>query len=333
LWSSTPAQTSGNASNLAPGAYFVTVTDAKGCTSPSNSVTVGTTDDDCDNISNVAEGKNAVPPVDTDGDSTPDYLDTDSDNDCIPDSFELTNDQDTDLAGNWRDTDSDDDSIPDAVEAAGSCNNPVDSDGDGIPNFLDLDSDGDGIPDQVEAGPNGANPLDTDGDGTPDYLDLDSDNDGKSDADERGPDGNNPVDTDGDGIPDFRDIDIDGDGILDEYESDTEDCDGDGIPNIMDPDLCDPFIPSGFSPNDDGTNDTWRIRNLQYAAENEVVLVNRWGEVVYRKSQYDNSFDGTPNVKVSTVQGDGRVPDGTYYYIFTDLTHQRQYSGYVFITR
>jgi hypothetical protein len=48
LWSSTPAQTSGNASNLAPGAYFVTVTDANGCTSPSNFVTVGTTDDDCD---------------------------------------------------------------------------------------------------------------------------------------------------------------------------------------------------------------------------------------------------------------------------------------------
>jgi gliding motility-associated-like protein len=332
-WNTTPIQTTATAINLAPGSYLCTVTDALGCLFTSNSVGVGTTDDDCDGIANTTEGKNAVPAIDTDGDTTPDYLDLDSDNDCIPDAFELTADTDNDLAGNWRDVDSDGDNIPDAVEAAGSCTNPVDTDGDGFPDFLDLDSDGDGIPDQVEAGDDGNNPVDTDNDGTPDFRDLDSDNDGKPDAQERGNDGSNPVDTDGDGTPDFRDIDVDGDGILDAFESETEDCDGDGIVDVLDPDLCDPWIPTGFSPNGDMTNDVWNIRNLQYAANNEVVIVNRWGEVVYQVKGYDNTFDGTPNVRVSQTTGDGKLPDGTYYFIFKDLTNNRNYSGYVFITR
>ena len=332
-WNTVPNQTSTTAINLAPGNYQCTVTDANGCVLISTAVLVVSTDDDCDGISNVVEGKNAAPVIDTDNDNTPDYLDLDSDNDCIPDALELVVDTDNDLTGNWRDQDSDGDLIPDAVEAAGSCNNPVDTDGDGQSDYLDLDSDGDGIPDIVEAGNNPSNPVDTDSDGTPDFRDLDSDNDGKPDDQERGVDGGNPVDTDGDGTADFRDIDVDGDGILDAFESETEDCDGDGIPNILDPDLCDPWIPTGFSPNEDQINDTWNIRNLQYAPNNEVVVVNRWGEVVYQKSQYDNTFDGTPNVRVSQVTGDGKLPDGTYYFVFKDLTNKRQYSGYVFITR
>ena len=64
-----------------------------------------------------------------------------------------------------------------------------------------------------------------------------------------------------------------------------------------------------------------------------MTIVNRWGEVVYRREQYDNTWDGTPNVRVSSTSDDGLVPDGTYYYIFNDLTHNRQYTGYVFITK
>jgi gliding motility-associated-like protein len=387
--------------SLAPGTYTLTVTDANGCSTASLNEVVGTTDADCDGITNLIEGSAAPTPTDTDGDGTPDWLDLDSDNDCIPDSYELTVDTDVDGQGDWRDSDSDGDGIPDNVEADGSCANPVDTDNDGIPDFRDLDSDNDGIPDAIEKGPNGSTPLDTDGDGTPDFRELDSDNDGITDEDEvggnpnnpldtdgdgtpdyrdldsdddgipdeveRGPDGSNPIDTDGDGTPDYRetdsdndgisdrdeagsnganpmdtdgdgtpdyrDLDADGDGILDAQESSTEDCDNDGIPNAIDADLCEIWIPQGFSPNADGFNDTWEIKYLQYAAQNTVTIVNRWGEVVYRREQYDNSWDGTPNTRVSGTAEDGRVTDGTYYYIFTDLTHNRQYTGYVFITK
>ena len=69
------------------------------------------------------------------------------------------------------DTDSDNDGIPDAIEAGSDPNNPTDTDGDGTADFIDTDSDNDGISDADEVGdPN--NPNDIDADGIPDYLDA-----------------------------------------------------------------------------------------------------------------------------------------------------------------
>jgi len=82
---------------------------------------------------------------DTDGDGTPDYLDTDSDNDGILD-----------------------------INEAGSPAGSRDSDGDGIPDYRETDSDGDGLLDTVEdvngngvvdAGETDPTKFDTDGDG------------------------------------------------------------------------------------------------------------------------------------------------------------------------
>ena len=173
-------------------------------------------------------------------DTTPDYLDTDSDGDGIDDSIEagtiatapsfsdpdgsvndpLTGDlRNTDSASDvdFRNLDADNDGIPDSVEGT------ADTDGDGTPNYLDTDSDGDGIDDSIET------IVDTDGDGLPDYLDLDSDSDGLSDFDEGIADANadgtadvlQPIDLDGDGIGDIFDIDDDNDGILDVVENDA----------------------------------------------------------------------------------------------------------------
>jgi gliding motility-associated-like protein len=93
------------------------------------------------------------------------------------------------------------------------------------------------------------------------------------------------------------------------------------------------IIPEGFSPNNDGYNDTWEIRNLVYAPNNELVVVNRWGETVYRMVNYNNTFDGTPNVSTSGVSGDGILPEGTYYFLFFDRTNNQQFDGYVFIAK
>jgi gliding motility-associated-like protein len=64
-------------------------------------------------------------------------------------------------------------------------------------------------------------------------------------------------------------------------------------------------IPSGFSPNGDGLNDTWEILpNLTVVfPKAELTIFNRWGSQVYYKSGYDNTWAAE------------KLPDGTYYYL------------------
>jgi len=197
-------------------------------------------DEDGDTITDFQEGRFAMGgPVDTDGDGTPDYLDTDSDGDGISDAIEAGDasvssppvDSDFDGTPDFRDADSDDNGILDAIEGAG------DTDGDGRPAFRDWDNDGDGINDDAEIGPDPAMPFDSDGDGIPDYEEIDSDGDTIADAYET------LVDTDGDGLPDVRDLDSDRDGYTDAEEAgdadlatDPVDTDADTIPDFRDPD-------------------------------------------------------------------------------------------------
>ena len=245
------------------------------------------TDSDGDGIPDSVEGT-----ADTDGDGIPNYLDTDSDGDGIPDSVEGTTDTDGDGIPNYLDTDSDGDGIPDSEEGT------TDTDGDGIPNYLDPDSDGDGIPDSEEG------TDDTDGDGIPNYLDPDSDGDGIPDSEE------GTGDTDGDGIPNYLDPDSDNDGISDEDEGET-DADGDGIPDYLDPDS-DGLLPNQiFTPNGDGQNDTFIINGIEAYPNNNLIIYNRWGNVVYEKAGYKNEWDGISNLR---KVGSSSLPVGTYYY-------------------
>jgi hypothetical protein len=100
-------------------------------------------DADCDGINDEIEaGATLTNLVDTDGDTYPDYIDTDSDGDGINDSVEGTTDSDGDGTPNYKDTDSDGDGINDSTEGT------TDSDGDGLPNYLDTTDD---TPDNMTA--------------------------------------------------------------------------------------------------------------------------------------------------------------------------------------
>ncbi|MBN1583309.1 MAG: hypothetical protein JXA89_21545 [Anaerolineae bacterium] len=225
-------------------------------------------DMDNDGILNEVEvGSDPHNPVDTDGDGTPDYLDTDSDdpeNNGIPDAVEVGDpddpvDTDGDGVPDYQDENTDGDGIPDEVEAGDDPNHPVDTDGDGLPDYRDQDSDNDGIPDSVEAGDDPENPVDSDGDGIPDYVDENSDNDDIPDSVEAGDDPGNPVDSDGDGIPDYVDEDSDNDGIPDSVEAGDDpenpaDTDGDGIPDYVDEDSDNDGIPDEVEAGDDPEN-------------------------------------------------------------------------------
>lgn len=67
------------------------------------------------------------------------------------------------------------------------------------------------------------------------------------------------------------------------------------------------FIPGGITPNGDGVNDNWYIRWLYKYPDNEVIIVNRWEDIVYRAEPYNNDWYGTYNNQ--------DLPEGTYYYI------------------
>jgi len=69
--------------------------------------------------------------------------------------------------------------------------------------------------------------------------------------------------------------------------------------------LCVP-LHAGFTPNADGTNDTWQIPCL-LLFDNEVEVYNRWGQQVFSAVNYDGTWDGT-----SSNQD---LPAATYYYV------------------
>lgn len=90
----------------------------------------------------------------------------------------------------------------------------------------------------------------------------------------------------------------------------------------------------GISPNQDGNNDYWRIRGINDYPDNKVSVFNRWGNVVFETTGYDNIntvFDGKANKSGSW--GSGELPDGTYYYTIDLGDGSPPLSGYLVLKR
>lgn len=275
-----------------------------------------------------------LPRVDRDGDGTPDYRDTDSDNDGIPDVTELLG---ADVDGDGRldaFVDLNGNGLHDGVDAAlgGTPLTAIDSDGDGIANHHDLDSDGDGLTDALEAGATPALPRNSDGAGKADFLDIDSDDDGLPDnieaqstlgyvapsgvdADGDGLDdaydantssrdvllstGLNPVNTDGADTPDYIDTDSDNDGLSDLVEGQRgsflgSDADGDGLDDGFD------NVP-GWDVNDNIVNPATGLPD-----GNGNALTG--GDVDYRELTDDSDGDGIGDLLDGDDDNDG-IPD------------------------
>lgn len=80
---------------------------------------------------------------------------------------------------------------------------------------------------------------------------------------------------------------------------------------------------SGFSPDGDGENDTFRIIGAESYPNNSLVIFNKWGEEVYAAAAYDNTWDGTDENGEPLVS-----EDNVYYYVFNDGEGEI-YSGYL----
>lgn len=69
-------------------------------------------------------------------------------------------------------------------------------------------------------------------------------------------------------------------------------------------------MPSGFTPNGDGANDTFIIHGLESFARNRFQVMNRWGGMVLDIPNYRNDWDGT------NMNGEP-LANGTYFVLLT----------------
>lgn len=90
------------------------------------------------------------------------------------------------------------------------------------------------------------------------------------------------------------------------------------------------MAPEVFTPNSDGYNDRYIINNLDRYSNNHFVVFNRWGNKVYEKSNYDNSWDGTSNSRYT--MGNKPLPVGVYYYVLK-YANNRIKKGGLFLER
>jgi trimeric autotransporter adhesin len=94
---------------------------------------------------------------------------------------------------------------------------------------------------------------------------------------------------------------------------------------------CDPliFVPSAFTPDNDGINDAWRpsVRNV---VDYELLVFNRWGDILFTTNDPEQYWMGNDQ------GGEHFVPDGVYLYRLsysTDKLEAGNITGHVVVIR
>ena len=184
-----------------------------------------------------------------------------------------------------------------------------------------LDCDGDGVTNGQELtdGTNPTNPCESDPTHitttlSASFLNGDCDDDGLSNGEEMGSNVNQPNDSDGNGIPDYLEA------------------------NTNSPSVDDLEIFNAVTPNGNGDNDVFVIRNIQNYPNNTVTIFNRWGVVVYEIEGYGQNgkyFKGISEGRI-TINKNEELPIGTYFYILRYVNNQgvsKERSGYLYLNK
>ncbi len=86
-----------------------------------------------------------------------------------------------------------------------------------------------------------------------------------------------------------------------------------------------PVFYTVFTPNSDGNNDTWYIGNNDKFPENKLQIYNRYGQLLFSKTSYQNDWNGK--------YFGNELPAGTYFYIYDTKTEAGKFNGSVTIIR
>ena len=90
------------------------------------------------------------------------------------------------------------------------------------------------------------------------------------------------------------------------------------------------FIPEGFSPDDDGSNDVFAIYGLK-GQRVTLKVFNRWGNLVYESDNYGNDWNGT--CTTGWILTGERLPESTYYYLVQIEGENETRKGYLTLWR
>src|SRR5690606_11505771 len=95
---------------------------------------------------------------------------------------------------------------------------------------------------------------------------------------------------------------------------------------------CPPYVPQGFSPNDDGANDWFNIQGLYDIFERHQLLIyNRYGTLIF-EGDNATAWDGKANRGLNNL---GKLlPNGTYYYVLhLNDPNYKSMVGWVYLNR
>jgi gliding motility-associated-like protein len=86
-------------------------------------------------------------------------------------------------------------------------------------------------------------------------------------------------------------------------------------------------FPKVITPNGDGKNDTWIIRNIDLYPDAEILIFTRWGKLIFRtKNPLANPWDGT-------FDNGKKVPTDSYHYILYLNDGSEPRSGVISVIR
>lgn len=86
-------------------------------------------------------------------------------------------------------------------------------------------------------------------------------------------------------------------------------------------------IYTGFTPNNDGDNDTWKIKHIEKFPDNQVSVFNARGNLVFQTKGYKNDWRGT------LKHTNKKLPTGTYYFIIDLGDGSKSQKGAITIIR
>ena len=89
-------------------------------------------------------------------------------------------------------------------------------------------------------------------------------------------------------------------------------------------------IPEVFTPNGDGFNETFQILGIEQFPNNQLMVFNRWENLVFQADGYASQWNGT------NMSNGEKLPDGTYFYVLVLDPKQKDspvFKGFVAIQR